>query len=901
MSTIKPIIYLKGKLREDIKSFGFDEKAGQYFVKFKERKQNDGEEYEYLHYRPDNVDVAEFSRQLDPPLRVMRKSDGFVYSNVKGVRLFEGKEHSAYRVVFENGYTNDYDSSRIEVEEHIDDERSVNVWEYLNEIAKYNQIPVDDDKTISLSAKYARLEFVTKGSLLEAYLNVDSYRDKPGKPSTPIFPFGCNRSQYKAVRNALENKISVIQGPPGTGKTQTILNILANLLLDGKTMEIVSNNNSAVENVKEKLEASELGFICAQLGRASNKEDFINGQTGLVPDIDSWIVADTRQLKSQVKALSRELQELYECQEDLSLLTDELTELKLQAERFPQKATVQRPYPAAKLQKYALRCNRDMERKHRLSWWTRIGLRFHRLPTTDDAPDQLQYLYVGTRISELEKTCKDLRIRLKGLNEKNDRLRDLSMLILKDSLARKYGRQKERIVFTIDDLYRKSLEFLKEYSVVLSTTFSATSNINSSYKFDYLIMDEASQVDIAAGALALSCAKNAVIVGDLKQLPNVVDSQTEEVVSAVFAKYGINEAYRYSTNSFLSSLCQLYPKIPQTLLREHYRCDPLIIGFCSKQFYNGELIPMKKGETEFAPIRVVRTVKGNHARGTVNYRQVETVTQEILPMLEERFSDIGIITPYNNQVRAFQDALKMTGREYPAATVHKFQGREDDAIVLSTVDNQIREFTDDPHLLNVAVSRAKKQFTLVVSADEQPDSNIRDLIDYIEYYQGESFQSEISSIFDLLYRDNTQELLEFYKTHRKYSVYDSENLTYWAIRDIFREKGYAHLDVLMHYPLRHLVTSASNLTPEQRTYASRSWTHLDFLIYDTVSHRAKLAIEVDGTQFHRRGSNQGQRDQLKDSILEAIGLPLLRLSTNGSQEKVKIVQALSKADSLKES
>ena len=901
MPSTKPIIFLKGKLRDDIKSFGFNEKSGLYYVKFKSGHDEQGDDYSYVSYKPENVDIAQFVRQMDPPLRVTRKKDGFVFSKTIGVRVFEGKEHNGYRVVFESGTTKDYDADYLEIEEHIDDERSVNVWQYLNEIAKYNKIPVDDDKTISLADKYARMEFVAKGSLLEAYLNVNSYRDKPGKPSTPIFPFGCNRSQYKAVRNALENKISVIQGPPGTGKTQTILNILANLLLDGKTMEIVSNNNSAVENVKEKLEASELGFICAQLGRASNKEDFINGQTGLVPDIDSWIVADTRQLKSQVKALSRELQDLYECQEDLSLFTDELTELKLQSERFPRKATAQRQYPAAKLQKYTLRCNRDMERKHRLSWWTRIGLRFHRLPATDEAPDQLQYLYVGTKISELEKTCKDLRIRLKGLNEKNDRLRDLSMLILKDSLARKYGRQKERIVFTIDDLYRKSLEFLKEYPVVLSTTFSATSNINSSYKFDYLIMDEASQVDIAAGALALSCAKNAVIVGDLKQLPNVVDSQTEEVVSAVFAKYGINEAYRYSTNSFLSSLCQLYPKIPQTHLREHYRCDPLIIGFCSKQFYNGELIPMKKGETEFAPIRVVRTVKGNHARGTVNYRQVETVTQEILPMLEERFSDIGIITPYNNQVRAFQDALKMTGREYPAATVHKFQGREDDAIVLSTVDNQIREFTDDPHLLNVAVSRAKKQFTLVVSADEQPDSNIRDLIDYIEYYQGESFQSEISSIFDLLYRDNTQELLEFYKTHRKYSVYDSENLTYWAIRDIFREKGYAHLDVLMHYPLRHLVTSASNLTPEQRTYASRSWTHLDFLIYDTVSHRAKLAIEVDGTQFHRRGSNQGQRDQLKDSILEAIGLPLLRLSTNGSQEKVKIVQALSKADSLKES
>ena len=503
MPSTKPIIFLKGEFRDDLKSFGLDEKTGLYYVQFK-----NGENY--LHYKPENVDIAEFVRQMDPPLRVIRKKDGFVFSKTLGVRVFEGKEHRGYRVVFESGATKDYDADYLEIEEHIDDERSVNVWEYLNEVAKYNQIPVDDDKTICLADKYARLEFVTKGSLLEAYLNVNSFRGKAGKPSAPIFPFGCNRSQYKAVRNALENKISVIQGPPGTGKTQTILNILANLLLDGKTMEIVSNNNSAVENVKEKLEASELGFICAQLGRASNKEDFINGQTGLVPDIDSWIVADTRQLKSQVKALSRELQDLYECQEDLSLFMDELTELKLQSERFPGKATVQRQYPAVKLQKYALRCNRDMERKHRLSWWTRIGLRFHRLPATDEAPDQLQYLYVGTKISELEKTCMELRARLKGLDEKNNRLRELSMLILKDTLARKYGRQKERVVFTTDDLYRKSLEFLKEYPVVLSTTFSATSNINQVHKFDYLIMDEASQVDIAAGALALSCAKNAV-------------------------------------------------------------------------------------------------------------------------------------------------------------------------------------------------------------------------------------------------------------------------------------------------------------------------------------------------------------------------------------------------------
>ena len=146
----------------------------------------------------------------------------------------------------------------------------------------------------------------------------------------------------------------------------------------------------------------------------------------------------------------------------------------------------------------------------------------------------------------------------------------------------------------------------------------------------------------------------------------------------------------------------------------------------------------------------------------------------------------------------------------------------------------------------------------------------------------------------MLYEDYTQELLNFYKTHKRVSEYDSENLTYWAIKDVIKENGSTHLGILMHYPLRHLVTAASDLTPEQRVYASRSWTHIDFLIYDTVSHKAKLAIEVDGTQYHKKGSGQNQRDLLKDSVLAAIDLPLLRLSTAGSQEKGKISLALSR-------
>ena len=82
---------------------------------------------------------------------------------------------------------------------------------------------------------------------------------------TIIYPFGLNQSQKKAVENALSSQVSIIQGPPGTGKTQTILNILANLVWQDKTALVVSNNNSATKNVADKLADCHLDFLVAAL------------------------------------------------------------------------------------------------------------------------------------------------------------------------------------------------------------------------------------------------------------------------------------------------------------------------------------------------------------------------------------------------------------------------------------------------------------------------------------------------------------------------------------------------------------------------------------------------------------------------------------------------------------
>ena len=83
---------------------------------------------------------------------------------------------------------------------------------------------------------------------LHAYCTGQNGKQAPG--AGLVYPFGVNESQLKAVEQAFSAQISVIEGPPGTGKTQTILNILANILLRGQTVAVLSNNNAAVENVR---------------------------------------------------------------------------------------------------------------------------------------------------------------------------------------------------------------------------------------------------------------------------------------------------------------------------------------------------------------------------------------------------------------------------------------------------------------------------------------------------------------------------------------------------------------------------------------------------------------------------------------------------------------------------
>jgi len=92
-------------------------------------------------------------------------------------------------------------------------------------------------------------------------------------------------------------------------------------------------------------------------------------------------------------------------------------------------------------------------------------------------------------------------------------------------------------------------------------------------------------------------------------------------------------------------------------------------------------------------------------------------------------------------------------------------------------------------------------------------------------------------------------------------------------------------------PLRDVLPHTRRLNEEQRQFVWHG-SALDFGVFSTVTHKLVLGIEVDGFRYHEGDPAQRRRDALKDQVLRAYGVPVLRLPTNGSNEEARIRAAL---------
>lgn len=721
-----------------------------------------------------------------------------------------------------------------------------------------------------------------------------------------IFPFGINESQLLAVNRAFEAQVSVIEGPPGTGKTQTILNIIANILLRGQTVAILSNNNSAVGNVYEKLGKCGLDYLVASLGSKQNREGFFVAQPTVPaeepespPDMESLqkTLAQLKQyltahnsvarLKAEIDEAAVERRHLTKWQEDYGIRSGEsLRRPKLSAQKTADLIAYLTHLGGGRL---GLRNRFELFLKFKI---LRVKA-FAEKERRRAAVQALQMQYYDNLLDEKEAELARGETTLASGNFK-ELLEAMTTGSMKHLKAHLHRNVRDAEPFEQDTYRRQFDAFLKRFPILTSSTHSIVNSLASGAVLDYVIIDEASQQDIVPGILALGCAKNAVIVGDSKQLAHIPSGVAMPAPAA---------EYDCEIHSLLDSSIKVFGEsLPRTLLKEHYRCHPRIIQFCNQQFYGNELIPMNS-DTSDGALRLVVTAKGNHSRGNTNLRELDSLMASLeAPGAEGAWQDgdRGFIAPFRSQVVLSGSHLPV---DFVRDTVHKFQGRECDEIVFSTVLDKKREnekrldFVDDARMVNVAVSRAKTRFTLVTGDDVFTVGNgpIAALIRYMEYYGDEKqvVRAPVVSAFDLLYSEYDKSLDRLAsRLQEGDSTFKSERIVAALLRDALSEPACQTLMSHSQVPLDQVAAMSNTaLTDREREFMAQG-ASCDFVIYFTVGKTPVAVIEVDGGAHD--APVQAERDALKDSILEKSGIAVLRLRTVESRIEDRLAQFLLK-------
>ena len=100
--------------------------------------------------------------------------------------------------------------------------------------------------------------------------------DSACAPGKVFLPIAADASQLEAVSASGEGRSFVLHGPPGTGKSQTITNIIANSLANGKSVLFVAEKMAALSVVQRRLEAIGIGPFCLELhSNKSKKKDVL--------------------------------------------------------------------------------------------------------------------------------------------------------------------------------------------------------------------------------------------------------------------------------------------------------------------------------------------------------------------------------------------------------------------------------------------------------------------------------------------------------------------------------------------------------------------------------------------------------------------------------------------------
>ncbi len=568
----------------------------------------------------------------------------------------------------------------------------------------------------------------------------------------PVTPLSLSDSQEDVVRKIEENDFLAVYGPPGTGKSQTIVNLVSHLIANGKTVLVASRMDKAVDVVAERLNDLGAPYLALRSGRANYQKQLTFKLEDLLSNkVDLDAIGKMRYITDSLTL------------DDVKILKETLTKLKNEVES------------GKKGLLFNISCNGKINKIKKILNYNKplklndlLGRLSYELDAEGLSAELLAIEDEIMNIGNLHQILKKIGA-LKGKQKRLavDILRNRRRNALKELLCDQKKRQR-LIVHSKSLVSRKRViqdrvlekedfkPLLAAFPCWCTTTYAISNSLPlKPGMFDVVIIDEASQCDIASCFPVLYRAKKAVIVGDDKQLAHL--SFLEKAKEQSFLnQYGIDDKYqlmwRFRTNSMFD-LANYYSASP-VLLDEHFRSSRPIIEFSSNEFYGGRIKIMKPYFDKKCPVELVYVKDGAvDAEITRNMAESEAIIQKIQDIIHEDSKEggnpvsIGVISPFRGQVELIKkDILKsfpgelIQKHQIEVGTAHTFQGDERDIILMSwaiaeNAHAQSLTFLQKPNLFNVAITRARKRMINFISKDPNTLSEgiLRNYFEYILY------------------------------------------------------------------------------------------------------------------------------------------------------------------------
>ena len=687
-----------------------------------------------------------------------------------------------------------------------------------------------------------------QGTYRETVLNVISHEyllqkgkvanekieEKEVKDFFPMTPLALSDSQEDVIKKIEENDFLAVYGPPGTGKSQTIVNLVSHLIASGKSVLVASRMDKAVDVVADRLNSLNAPYLALRAGRANYQkmlnfklEDLLSNKVDLDSGFADAVMAEPEDMKNLIGEITR-LEEgagkIFSLEKRYSEIYDEKTETK---EAIGESEIIKNALSLEEVEqvKKLLEALEKYERKHKKNFLDKIfeNIKLKKIKKILNLKGKIKASEISSRLAmELDLELLEAKLReienkiykignlhqilkkIKSLRKKQqklavDILKNKRRTALKNILCDQQKRQRlmihsKSLVSRKVNQQNRLLEkedfkpLLNAFPCWCVTTYAISNSLPlKPALFDVVIIDEASQCDIASCFPILFRARKAVIVGDDKQLPHL--SFLEKAKEQSFLnQYNIEDRYqllwRFRTNSMFD-VANYYSTTP-TLLDEHFRSPKPIIEFSNREFYGGRIKVMKPYFDTVSPIEVIEVKEAKVDMDvTRNLAECEAIIKKVQDLIYENEKDpenkpvsIGIISPFRGQVELIKKAVikvfsqeTIQKHEIEVGTAHTFQGDERDIMLMSWAiaqnsHSQSLMFLQKPNLFNVAITRARKRLINFISKpiNELPEGLLRDYLEFVQS-QDRVIASRKNTFKNLFEKEVFEALSEEFTTH----------------------------------------------------------------------------------------------------------------------------------------